>query len=290
MKKGFRIIALLIAVSIIASYMCMIPIATYIYYGQTDKQTIGEVSVGDCQNVVEVEHIDAPNDDSNLVKEDVEPTTECATTTKTTTSTTKKPTTTTTTTKKTTTSAKPTTTTTSKKTTVATTTTAKPTTTTTTTTTVPTTTTTTTTLSTTEETKMSEVAETTNTTSKTTTTTTTTTKKPTTTTKTTEKKENSNLVYLGRFKLTAYCNCSRCCGKWAGGATASGVMPKAGRTIAVDPRVIPLGTKVVINGHTYVAEDTGSAIKGNKIDVYFNSHQAALNFGVQYADVYKVVS
>lgn len=101
--------------------------------------------------------------------------------------------------------------------------------------------------------------------------------------------ENNNSNYLGNFRLTAYCNCSTCCGKWAGGATASGVMPVANHTIAVDTSVIPFGTKVVINGNTYVAEDTGSSIVGNRIDVYFNSHQEALNFGVQYADVYKVV-
>lgn len=99
-------------------------------------------------------------------------------------------------------------------------------------------------------------------------------------------KENSKGTYLGKFKLTAYCNCKKCCGKWAGGPTASGKMPKAGRTIAVDPKVIPLGTKVVINGKTYTAEDTGGAIKNKRIDVYFDSHQAALNFGVQYAKVY----
>lgn len=99
-------------------------------------------------------------------------------------------------------------------------------------------------------------------------------------------KENLNETYLGKFKLTAYCNCKKCCGKWSGGPTASGKMPKAGRTIAVDPKIIPLGTKVVINGKTYTAEDTGSAIKNKRIDVYFDSHQAALNFGVQYAKVY----
>ena len=98
--------------------------------------------------------------------------------------------------------------------------------------------------------------------------------------------ENSDGTYLGKFKLTAYCNCKKCCGKWSGGPTASGKMPKAGRTIAVDPKIIPLGTKVVINGKTYTAEDTGSAIKNKRIDVYFDSHQAALNFGVQYAKVY----
>jgi 3D (Asp-Asp-Asp) domain-containing protein len=103
--------------------------------------------------------------------------------------------------------------------------------------------------------------------------------KPVTTTQTIKPKSTST------FRLTAYCNCSKCCGKWAGGATASGTLPKAGRTIAVDTKVIPFGTKVVINGHTYTAEDTGSAIKGNRIDVYFDSHSEALQFGVKYADV-----
>lgn len=105
------------------------------------------------------------------------------------------------------------------------------------------------------------------------------------------KQENSegNLVSLGKFKLTAYCNCKKCCGKWTGGATASGVMPKENRTIAVDTKVIPFGTKIVINGKTYVAEDTGSSIKGNKIDIYMSSHSKALQWGVQYAEVFKVV-
>lgn len=103
-----------------------------------------------------------------------------------------------------------------------------------------------------------------------------------------EIKEESNLVSLGEFKLTAYCSCSKCCGKWAGSPTASGVMPKANHTIAVDTSVIPFGTKVMINGNTYVAEDTGSAIKGNKIDIYFDSHSKALNFGVRYAEVFVV--
>lgn len=100
---------------------------------------------------------------------------------------------------------------------------------------------------------------------------------------------DGNLKPLGEFKLTAYCNCKKCCGKWAGGPTASGKMPKQGRTIAVDPKVIPLGSKVVINGITYIAEDTGSAIKNKRIDVYFDSHKEALNFGVKYADVYVVI-
>ena len=92
--------------------------------------------------------------------------------------------------------------------------------------------------------------------------------------------------YLGRFKLTAYCACSKCCGQWANGITATGTKATQGRTIAVDPKTIPYGSKVIINGHTYIAEDCGGSIKGNRIDVYFDSHKEALNFGVQYADVY----
>ena len=90
---------------------------------------------------------------------------------------------------------------------------------------------------------------------------------------------------LGQFKITAYCSCSKCCGQWSGGPTASGVMPTAGRTIAVDPKIIPLGSTVTIDGHTYVAEDTGGAIKGQRIDIYFNSHSEALAWGVQHKDV-----
>lgn len=101
---------------------------------------------------------------------------------------------------------------------------------------------------------------------------------------------NTNTKYLGRFKLTAYCNCSKCCGKWAGGPTKSGTMPKQGRTVAVDPKVISLGSKVIINGITYTAEDTGSSIKNKRIDVYFDSHKEALNFGVKYADIYVVIA
>lgn len=85
------------------------------------------------------------------------------------------------------------------------------------------------------------------------------------------------------FKVTAYCPCKKCCGK-SDGITATGVKATQGRTIAVDPRYIPYGTEVTINGNTYVAEDCGGAIKGNRIDIYFDSHQEALAFGVQYLE------
>lgn len=94
----------------------------------------------------------------------------------------------------------------------------------------------------------------------------------------------------GTFKVTAYCACEKCCGKWAvlngGGYTASGTKVEEGRTIAVYPKQIPFGTEVHIEGMgTYIAEDTGSAIKENCIDIYFDSHKEALNFGVKYLEV-----
>lgn len=104
-------------------------------------------------------------------------------------------------------------------------------------------------------------------------------------------------ISLGEFTLTAYCPCVKCCGEWSAEhpsrigtdyvqKTASGTIPIAGRTVSVDTSVIPFGSIVVINGHEYVAEDRGGAIKGNKVDVYFDSHDEALEFGRQMAEVF----
>ena len=105
-----------------------------------------------------------------------------------------------------------------------------------------------------------------------------------------EVKEENPLQYLGNFKLTAYCSCFECCEKRPTeadyGITATGTKATQGRTIAVDNSVIPYGTKVIIDEYEYTAEDTGGAIKGKHIDIYFDSHEEALNFGVKYKDVY----
>ena len=93
-------------------------------------------------------------------------------------------------------------------------------------------------------------------------------------------------LYKGDFSVTGYCNCPSCNGKWAYGPTKSGTMPAQGRTIAVDPTVIPLGTEVVIDNHVFIAEDTGSAIKGNKIDIYFDEHEDAQKFGKKQKEVF----
>lgn len=92
---------------------------------------------------------------------------------------------------------------------------------------------------------------------------------------------------LGVFKTTGFCNCKTCCGKWAGGKTKSGVYPEEGITIAVDPKVIPLGSKVMIDGiGVRVAQDTGKHIKGKCIDVYYDDHGTAWNHGEQYHEVF----
>lgn len=87
-----------------------------------------------------------------------------------------------------------------------------------------------------------------------------------------------------RMKTTGYCP-GACCNGGYYGQTATGVKPKPGRTIAVDPRVIPLGSKVEIDGHMYRAEDTGGAIKGNRIDILFRTHHQANHWGVRYKTV-----
>ncbi len=95
---------------------------------------------------------------------------------------------------------------------------------------------------------------------------------------------NSAGTYLGDFTLTAYCNCSKCCGSWSGGGTASGTVPTAGRTVAMGG--IPFGTKLLINGNVYTVEDRGTGY--GHVDIYMDSHSAALQFGSQKAAVYQL--
>lgn len=99
-------------------------------------------------------------------------------------------------------------------------------------------------------------------------------------------------VFLGEYTLTAYCPCARCCGK-SDGITATGTLAAEGRTIAVDPRVIPYGAHVLLiwpagTQRTYIAEDCGSGVTGSRIDVFFSDHETARIFGVQSAMVYLI--
>ena len=94
-------------------------------------------------------------------------------------------------------------------------------------------------------------------------------------------------------EATAYCPCEKCCGKWAltrpNGIvyTASGAVAQEGVTIAADWSVLPVGTVIYIEGYgTRTVQDKGAAVKGNAIDVYFESHDEALVFGRQTVLVY----
>lgn len=87
---------------------------------------------------------------------------------------------------------------------------------------------------------------------------------------------------LGTVVTSAYCSCSICCGQWAGGPTASGVYPQANHTLAVDAYnpIVPIGTQIIMNGVLYTVEDTGNLnAYGVNFDVFFDSHQEALNWG-----------
>lgn len=103
-------------------------------------------------------------------------------------------------------------------------------------------------------------------------------------------------------KATAYCLCKKCCGKSEThpeyGVTASGLKIIPGtnmKVIAVDPNVIPLGTKVYVEGlngakdYGYaIAADTGSAIKSLKIDLYMETHEKAYEWGRKSVKVYVI--
>ena len=94
---------------------------------------------------------------------------------------------------------------------------------------------------------------------------------------------------LGQVVTSAYCSCSICCGQWAGGPTASGVMPTPNHTLAVDADnpFVPMGTHVIINGTEYVVEDTGAFDQfGVQFDVYFTGHAEASAYGHKTFEAY----
>lgn len=98
--------------------------------------------------------------------------------------------------------------------------------------------------------------------------------------------KQANWESLGDFEITAYCPCSKCCGFWADGVTACGAIAEEGKTIAADTDILPFGTKVKINGKIYTVQDTGGAIKGKRIDIFFENHQTALDWGRQTIEVF----
>lgn len=95
------------------------------------------------------------------------------------------------------------------------------------------------------------------------------------------------MVYAGEYTIVAYCaeQYPHICG--GNPTTASGAPVVPGVTVAADPDVMPLGTRIYIDGiGERVVQDTGGAIKGRKIDLAVESHQDAVEFGCKAAKIY----
>jgi 3D (Asp-Asp-Asp) domain-containing protein len=92
-----------------------------------------------------------------------------------------------------------------------------------------------------------------------------------------------------RMRVTAYCPCAKCCGQYADGMTACGHMIEAGDTFVAADKRYAFGTEMMVPGYsqgrTVKVLDRGGAIQGDRIDVFFPSHQKALEWGVKYLDV-----
>lgn len=100
-----------------------------------------------------------------------------------------------------------------------------------------------------------------------------------------KKEEEQKGVYLGRFRISHYCPCVSCNGSASRTATGTALSPWY--TAAVDSSVIPLRSTIYIEGYgAFQAQDTGGAIRGNRIDVCVDSHAEAMRLGVVYRDVY----
>ncbi|MGN0154187.1 MAG: NlpC/P60 family protein [Lachnospiraceae bacterium] len=94
---------------------------------------------------------------------------------------------------------------------------------------------------------------------------------------------------IGEVWVTAYCPCSQCCGSYANGITASGNIAKPKHTIAVDAYnpIVPMGTKVIIEGVEYTVEDTGDLNHyGNDFDIFYATHVACGSWGRRHVKAY----
>jgi 3D (Asp-Asp-Asp) domain-containing protein len=91
------------------------------------------------------------------------------------------------------------------------------------------------------------------------------------------------------IKVTAYCPCEKCCGKWSDGQTANGYWIQPGDRFVAAPKHIPFGTKMIVPGYNddkpVEVKDRGGSITVDRLDVYFSTHQEALSWGVKYLEI-----
>ena len=92
-----------------------------------------------------------------------------------------------------------------------------------------------------------------------------------------------------QMRVTAYCPCPKCCGNYSDGITACGHKIRQGDFFVAADKMYPFGTEIIIPGYksseAVKVLDRGGVIRGNRLDVFFNSHQEALKWGVRYLDV-----
>ena len=103
------------------------------------------------------------------------------------------------------------------------------------------------------------------------------------------KSETSDGWRIVKMRVTGYCHCSKCCGDFADGITANGHKIRPGDTFVAADKRYSFGTEMVIegysNGKSIKVLDRGGAIRGNKLDAFFHTHQQALEWGVRHIDV-----
>jgi 3D (Asp-Asp-Asp) domain-containing protein len=92
-----------------------------------------------------------------------------------------------------------------------------------------------------------------------------------------------------RMRVTAYCTCPKCCGKFSDGITANRHKISRGDTFVAADKRYAFGTQMIIPGYSneraVEVKDRGRLIKGNRLDVFFNNHRTAKKWGTRYLDV-----
>jgi len=101
--------------------------------------------------------------------------------------------------------------------------------------------------------------------------------------------EQSGQWQTVQMRVTAYCPCEKCCGKYSNGQTACGHKIRPGDAFVAADKEYSFGTEIIIPGYENAAPvkvlDRGGAIRGNRLDVFFSSHEEALKWGVRHLDV-----